>query len=132
MTVTGALPAGQVLWSLTLQQHQNNDARLKNCFDLINTYTREEIEVEYILDCLYAELWVQSSPDVQDVLANSMLGCIWKIGNCSSLYTTETYRNKLQLFGVLQSQQSSFDDFVWAFSDRNYQQVRSVANSVLF
>ena len=78
---------------------------------------REEIEVEYILNCPYTELKVQSSPDVQDVLANSVLKFILKIGNHSNLYTTETYRKKLQLFGVLQSQQSSFDDFVWAFLD---------------
>ena len=79
---------------------QNNDTQLRNCFDLIDTYTREEIKVEYILDCLYAELKVQSLPDIQDVLANSVLEFIWKIGNRSNLYTTETYR-KLQLFGVL-------------------------------
>ena len=77
----------------------------------------EEIEVKYILNCLYAELQVQSSPDIQDVLANSILEFIWKIGNCLDLYTTETYRKKLQLFGGLQSQQSSFDDFVQAFLD---------------
>ena len=62
--------------------------------------TREEIEVEYILDCLYAELKVQSLPDVQDVLANSVLEFIWKIGDHSDQYTC---RKKLQLFGALQS-----------------------------
>ena len=84
-------------------QHQNSDAQLRNCFDLIDMYTKEEIKVKYILDCLYAELKVQSLPDVQDVLANSVLEFIWKIGDCSDKYTTETYRKKLQLFGVLQS-----------------------------
>ena len=87
----------------------------------MDTYTREEIEVQYILNFLYAKLKVQSLPDIQDVLANSAQEFIWKIGDHSNLYTTETYRKKLQLFGVLQSQQSSFDDFVWAFLDWNYQ-----------
>ena len=40
---------------------------------LEETYTREEIEVEYILDSLYAELQQQPSTDVQNVLANSIL-----------------------------------------------------------
>ena len=39
-------------------QSWNDDAQLRNCFDLINTYTREEIKVKYILNCLYAELQV--------------------------------------------------------------------------
>ena len=76
---------------------------MRNYFDLIDTYTREEIKVQYILDCLYAELKVQSLPDVQDVLANSVLEFIWKIGDCSDLYATETCGKELQLFGVLQS-----------------------------
>ena len=51
------------------------------------------------------------------MLANSVLEFIWKIGNHSDQYTTDIHRKKLQLFGVLKSQQSSFDDFVWAFLD---------------
>ena len=105
---------------------------MRNGLDLEETYTREEIEVEYILDCLYAKLQVQLSTDLQNVLANSILEFIWKIADCSSLYTTEMYRRKLQLFGVLQSRQPSFDNFVWAFLDQNYQQVQSITNNVLF
>ena len=104
-------------------QCRNHDARLRNGLNLIDNYMREDIEVEYILDCYYTELQVQSSPDIQNVLANSVLEFIWKIGDRSSLYITETYRKKLQLFRAFQSQQSSFDDFVWAFLDQNYQQV---------
>ena len=45
---------------------------------------REEIEVKYILNYLYAKLQVKLLTDVQDVLANSVLEFIWKIGNCSN------------------------------------------------
>ena len=37
-------------------QCQNGDAWLRNCFNLIDTYTREEIKVKFILDCLHTEL----------------------------------------------------------------------------
>ena len=63
-------------------------------------YMEEEVEVEYILDFLYAELQIQPSTDVQDVLANNVLEFIWKIANHSIRYTTETYQKKLQLFKV--------------------------------
>ena len=75
---------------------------------------------------------MQSAPDIQDALATSILEFIWKMGNHSDLYTTEAYRKKLQLFGGLQSQWSSFDDFIQAFLDQDYEKVRSVTNSVLF
>ena len=96
---------------------------------LEEAYTREEVEVEYILDSLYAELWQQPSTDVQNVLANSVLEFIWRIADCSICYTTDTYRRKLSLFQVPQAQQSSFDDFVWALLDRNFEQVRRVTVS---
>ena len=105
---------------------------MRNCLDLIDNYTREEIKTEYILNCLYAELQVQTTSDIQDVLATSMLEFLWKIGNCSDAYTTEAYWKKLQLYRGLQSQQSSFNDFVQGFIDQDYEKVRTVANSVLF
>ena len=99
---------------------------------LEETYTREEVEVEYILDSLYAELQQQLSMDVQNILANSVLEFIWRIADRSIHYTMDAYRRKLLLFQVPQAQQSSFDDFVWALLDQNFQQVRRVTNSVLF
>ena len=64
---------------------------------------REEVEVEYILNCLCARLQIQPLTDVQDVLANSVLEFIWKIANHSIWYTTEMYQKKLQLFKVPQA-----------------------------
>ena len=93
---------------------------------------KEEVKVKYILYSLYAELQVQPSTDIQNVLANSVLEFIWKIADHSIRYTTDAYQRKLQLFKVPKAQQSSFDDFVWTFLDQNFQQVWSVANSVLF
>ena len=40
---------------------------------LKETYTREEVEVEYILNSLYTKLQQQALTDVQNVLANSIL-----------------------------------------------------------
>ena len=105
---------------------------MRNSSNLEETFTREEVEVKYILDSLYAKLQLQPSTDIQNVLANSILEFIWKIADRSIRYTTDAYQRKLQLFEVPQAQQSSFDDFVWAFLDQNFQQVWSVANSVLF
>ena len=141
MTVTGVLPcwtsimvinATESVLLMLNSQHWNNNAWSRNCLDLIDTYAREEIKVEYILDCLFAELKVQGLPDAQNILANSMLEFIWKISDHSGLYTTETYKKKLQMFGTLQSRCPSFDDFIWAFTDRDFQQVRGITNSVLF
>ena len=99
---------------------------------LEEAYTQEEVEVEYILDSLYAELWQQPSTDVQNVLANSVLEFIWRIADHSIHYTTDAYQRKLSLFQVPQARQSNFNDFVWALLDQNFKQVRRVANSVLF
>ena len=59
--------------------------------------------MEYILNCLYTELQVQTTPDIQDVLALSVLEFLWKIGNHSDAYTHEAYQKKLQLFQGLHS-----------------------------
>ena len=66
-------------------------------------YTREEVEVEYILNSLYAELQQQPSTDIQNVLANSVLEFIWKIANHGIWYTTDAYQRKLQPFEVPQA-----------------------------
>ena len=106
--------------------HPRTGIRLKE------TYTREEVEVEYILYSLYAELRQQPSTDVQNVLTNSVLEFIWRIVDHSIHYTTNAYWRKLLLFQVPQARQSSFDDFVWALLDQNFKQVQHIANSVLF
>ena len=80
-------------------------------------YTQEEVEVEYILDSLYAELQQVPMMDMQNVLANSVLEFIWRIADHSIRYTTDAYWRKLLLFQVPQAQQSSFDDFMWALLD---------------
>ena len=95
-------------------------------------YTQEEVEVEYILDSLYAQLQQQPSMDMQNVLANSVLEFIWRIADHSIHYTMDAYRRKLLLFQVPQAQQSSFDDFIWVLLDQNFEQVRRITNSVLF
>ena len=88
--------------------------------------------MEYILDCLYTELQVQTTPDIQDALASSVLEFLWKIGNRTDAYTTEAYRKKLQLFQGLQSQHLGFGNFVDCFVDGDHEKVRVVANNVLF
>ena len=65
-------------------------------------------------------------------MANSVLEFIWKIGERSVYYTTVHYRQKLKVYGSLQSKESSFDDFIWAFLDRDYKETMCVANNVLY
>ena len=113
-------------------EHQNPGPCLRTGIRLEEMYTREEVKVKYILDSLYAELRQQPSTDVQNILANTILEFIWRIADCSTHDTTDAYRRKLSLFQVPQARQSSFDDFVWALLDRNFEQVWHVTNSVLF
>ena len=47
-------------------------------------------------------------------------------------YTTIHYRQKLKVYGSLQSKESSFDDFIWAFLDWDYKETVCVANNVLY
>ena len=65
-------------------------------------------------------------------MANSVLKFIWKIGEQSVYYTTVHYRQKLKVYGSLQSKESSFDDFIWAFLDRGYKEALCVAINVLY
>ena len=73
-------------------KHHNDDAWSGNYHDLVNMYTREGIEVEYILNCLFTESKVQKTLKAQNMLANSILEFIRKISDWSNLYTTEMYR----------------------------------------
>ena len=113
-------------------QCQANDARSRNCFDLLSNYTREEIETEYILDCLYAELQAQNEPYIQDVLTTSVLEFISKIAHRSEAYTTEAYRRKLDMFQGLEDDQPAFSDIIDGFLDEDHDKVLRIANSMLF
>ena len=47
--------------------------------DLIDSYTREEIEVEFILDCMFAKSKNQRTTEAHDIMATSVLEFISKI-----------------------------------------------------
>ena len=47
-------------------------------------------------------------------------------------YTTLSFQNKLKKYGGLRCRTSCFDDFIWAFNDKRYDEVLSIANGVLF
>ena len=111
---------------------QNDDVWSTRCFDLVNLFTREEIEVEFILNCLFAESQIQNIPDALNIMANSVLKFIWKIGEQSVFYTNVCYQQKLRVYDGLQNQESSFDNFIWAFLDQDYKETVYVANNVLY
>ena len=111
-------------------QCRNNDIRSGSHFNLVNTFTREEIEVEFILDCLFADSQIQRTPDALNIMANSVLEFICKIGEQSVYYTTVHYQQKLKVYGGLQSKESSFNDFIWVFLDWDYKETVCVANNV--
>ena len=113
-------------------RRRNSDARAGRWPDLVDLYTREEIEVEYVLDCFYAEYHIQRTPDAYNILANSILKFIWKIAGRSMDYTTLNFWNKLKKYGGLWHRTSCFNDFIWAFNNKWYDEVLSIANGVLF
>ena len=109
-----------------------DNTQSRNCFDLLGNYTREEIETEYILDCLYAELQAQNEPYIQDVLMMSVLEFIWKIAHRSEAYTTEVHRRKLEMFQGLEDDRPAFSNVINGFMDGDHSKVLKVANSILF
>ena len=140
MTVTGVSPCSTSIVVINAIEYtllmKSSDIEsmtfdLESCFNLVNTFTREEIEVKFILNCLFAESQIQRTPDALNIMANSVLKFIWKIGEQSVYYTTVHYQQKLKVYGCLQSKESSFDDFIWAFLDREKETV-CVANNVLY
>ena len=60
-------------------QRWNADVISRGRHNLINNYTREEIEVESILDCLYAESKNQRTSETHNIMATSVLEFISKI-----------------------------------------------------
>ena len=110
----------------------NHDVQSWSHFNLVNSFTREEIEVEFILNCLFTESQIQKTPDSLNIMANSVLEFIWKIGEQSVYYTTVHYQEKLKVYSSLQSKESSFNDFIWAFLDWDYKETVYVANNVLY
>ena len=113
-------------------KRRNSDARAGRWLDLVDLYTREEIKVEYVLDCFYAECCIQRTLDAHDILANNILKFKWKIAGRSTDYTTLVFWNKLKKYGGLRCRTSCFDDFIWAFNDKRYDGVLSIADGVLF
>ena len=112
-------------------RRRNSNARAGRWPDLVDLYTREEIEVEYVLDCFYAKCCIQRTSNAHNILANSILKFIWKIAGRSTEYTTLNFWNKLKKYGGLQCKTSCFDNFIWTFNDQWYD-VLSIANGVLF
>ena len=55
---------------------------------LIDSYTREEIEVEFILNCLYAESKNQRTTEAHNIMATSVLEFISRIPGRSDVYST--------------------------------------------
>ena len=97
--------------------------------DLVDNYIQEEIKVEFILDCLFAESKNQRSTEAHDIMAKSVLEFISKISGQRDLYTTPVFRDRL---GWIQSQTTAFSEFTWVFRDKRHKDCLSVAQDVLF
>ena len=99
MVITGALPCSinttdtgdRIRFAHEELRRRNSDVRAGRRLDLVDLYTREEIKVEYFLDCFYAECRIQRTPDAHDILANSILEFIWKIAGRSMDCTTLSF-----------------------------------------
>ena len=76
-------------------QRQNADVISRGRNDLIDNYTREEIKVEFILDCLYAKNKNQRTTEAYNIIAMSVLEFISKIPGQSELYTIPVYRDRI-------------------------------------
>ena len=72
-------------------KRQNADVISGERNDLINSYTREEIEVKFIFDCLYAESRNQGTLETHNIMVTSVLDFISKIPGQSDMYTTPIY-----------------------------------------
>ena len=58
---------------------------------MVNSYTKEEIEVKFTLDCLYVESKNQLTPDAHDIMAVSILEFISGIPGQSKEYITPMF-----------------------------------------
>ena len=74
---------------------QNADVISGGRKDLVDSYTQEEIEVKFILDCLFAESKNQRSTEAHNIMVMSVLEFISKISGQSDLYTTPVFRDRL-------------------------------------
>ena len=90
---------------------------------MVDSYIQEETEVEFILNCLFAESKNQRSTEAHD-MATSVLKFISKISGQSDLYTTPVFRDRL---GWIQTQTTAFNEFIWAFRDKRHKDCLSVA-----
>ena len=115
-----------------MQNFDDDDVWSGNHLNLVDLFTREEIEVEFILDCLFAESQIQKTTDALNIIANSVLEFFWKIGEWSEYYTTVCHWQKLRVHGSLQSKESSFNNFIWAFVNWNFKEALYITNNVLY
>ena len=90
---------------------QNADVISRGRNDLINSYIREEIEVKFILNCLYAESKNQRTTEAHNIMATSVLKFISKIPGQSDMYTNPVFRSRI---GQIWTQMTAFDEFIWA------------------
>ena len=81
-------------------QRQNADVISGGRNGLIDNYTRKEIEVEFILNCLYAKSKNQRTSEAHNILVLSVLEFISKIPGESDLYTTWCIGPKLARFNL--------------------------------
>ena len=87
---------------------QHADVISRGRKDLVDSYTQEEIEVEFILNCLFAKSKNHGSTEAHNIMAMSVLEFISKISGQSDLYTTPVFRDRL---GWIQTQTTAFDEF---------------------
>ena len=115
-TILGASKPSNSLcwWEL---QRWNADVISGGRHDLIDDYTREKIEVEFILNCLCAESKNQKTLEAHNIMTTSVLEFISKIPGQSDEYTTPVFRDRIDRSQTLAL---AFNEFIWAFRDRRH------------
>ena len=105
-------------------ERQNSNVISGGRNDLIDSYTREEIKFEFILNCMNAKSKNKRTTEAHDIIAMSVLKFISKISGQSDMYTTPVFRSRL---GLIQTQTTAFDEFIRAFRDGRYKDCLSTA-----
>ena len=73
---------------------ENVDVITRGRKDLVDYYTREEIKVKFILDCLFAESRIQRSTEASDIMVTSVLEFISNISGRSDMYTKRVFQSR--------------------------------------
>ena len=76
-------------------KRQNADVISRGRNNFIDSYTREEIEDEFILNYLHAESKNQRTTEADNIMATSVLEFIFKIPGQNDMYTTLVFRSRL-------------------------------------